>query len=174
METLVELAKILLPAALLLYGMYILAKAFLDKEFERKLAEQKIDTNKTILPLKLQAYERACLLLERISPQNLVTRASNPSMTVGQLRGQLLQEVRSEFNHNLSQQLYMSDAAWEHVRNAKEEIVALINASGRELKPDARGVELSRNIFNELMTHKEDPTMKALRFVKHEARKHGV
>ena len=78
MEYLVDLLKLILPAGVVLYGMYLVVMSFLSKEREKMLVELKSQHTESILPLRLQAAERICLLLERITPNNLVRR-SNPT-----------------------------------------------------------------------------------------------
>jgi hypothetical protein len=178
METIIgDLIKILLPAAAVMYAMYLIVRSFLNnqfqiinKEFEKKLVDIKVENTKTILPLRLQAYERMCLFLERISPHSLVLRINNPAYNVVQFQQQLLKEIRDEFNHNLSQQVYMSDASWGLIKNSMEEIISLINQSASTLAGDARGLELAKMIFENLLQRSEDPTSKALKFVKNEIR----
>ena len=171
METIIaDLVKILLPAAAVLYGMYLTVKSFLDKDFEKKLVEIKIKTNEQVLPLRLQAYERMCLFLERITPHNLVVRLNDSAYTVGQFQQKLLSEIREEYNHNLSQQIYMSDQSWGLVKGAMEEIIAVINKSAIEVPSDARGIELAKMIFENLVQKNEDPTSKSLKFLKNEIR----
>jgi hypothetical protein len=172
-----DFIKILLPSAAVMYAMYLIVRSFLNnqfqminKDFEKKLVDVKVENSKTILPLRLQAYERMCLFLERISPHSLVLRINNPAFTVSQFQQQLLREIREEFSHNLSQQVYMSDASWGLIKNSMEEIIALINQSGSNLAPDARGVELAKMIFENLLQRTEDPTSKALKYVKNEIR----
>ena len=109
MEYLFDLLKILLPAAAVLYGMYLVVVSFISKEREKMLVELKTKNTQTIIPVRLQAAERLCLLLERITPNNLVRRSSPGGMTAAELQGQLLHEVREEFNHNFSQQVYFSE-----------------------------------------------------------------
>jgi hypothetical protein len=170
MEILSDLIKILLPAASILVAMYLTVKAFLNKEFEKKLVEYKSETTKTVLPIRLQAYERMCLYLERISPNNLIIRVNNPVFTVGQFQQVLLNDIREEFNHNLSQQVYMSDAAWGQIKKTTDEIMSIINFSANRLPADARGIELAKAIFEELMKREEEPTAVTLRFIKAEIR----
>ena len=66
-----------------------------------------------VLPLRLQAYERMALFLERIDPNQLVMRIHTPGLTVSQEQNLLLTAIRSEFEHNLSQQIYISDPVWQ-------------------------------------------------------------
>jgi hypothetical protein len=170
MEVLNDLIKILLPAAGVLYAMYLTVKAFLNKDFEKKLVEMKVETNKQVLPLRLQAYERMCLFLERISPHNLVVRVNEPAFNVVQFQQKLLYEVREEYYHNLSQQIYMSDASWDLIKKAMEEVIAVINKSAIDLPSEARSIELAKMIFENLVQKNEDPTSQALRFLKNEIR----
>src|SRR4028119_1270098 len=118
MEIFGDLIKILLPAAAVLYAMYLTVKAFLNKDFDKRLVDIKIKNTELTLPLRLQAYERMCLFLERISPHNLVVRLNEPAYNAIQFHQKLLLEIREEYNHNLSQQVYMSDQSWTYVKNA--------------------------------------------------------
>lgn len=170
MEILADLLKILLPSITLLVAMYLTVKAFLNKEFERRLVEYKTENSKTILPIRLQAYERMCLYLERISPNNLILRVNNPAYTAGQFQQILLSEIREELNHNLSQQVYMSDGAWTLIKKTTDEIMSIINHAANKVSPDERGIELAKMIFEDLMRREEDPTSACLRAIKSEIR----
>jgi hypothetical protein len=165
-----DLIKIFLPAAAVLYGMYLIVKSFLNKEFEKRLVDVKIKNNEIVLPIRLQAYERMSLFLERITPHTLVVRLNEPAYNVVQFQQMLLSEIRQEYNHNLSQQIYMSDQSWKLIKNAMDEVVAVINKSAIEVPSDARSIELSKRIFENLVQRNEDPTAKALKFLKDEIR----
>lgn len=170
MTVITELLKILLPAGLVLYGMFLTVRAFLAKDFERKLIEIKTKNTDIVLPIRLQAYERMCLFLERITPGNLIRRVNNGEYNATELHGMLLNEIREEFNHNLSQQVYMSDEAWMQVRSAMEEVIVLINDSASGVPPDARSIELAKRIFEQMIGQNIDPTARALKFIKDEIR----
>jgi hypothetical protein len=170
MDILADLIKILLPAALVLYAMYMTVNAFLVKEFEKRLVDLKTKNTELVLPTRLQAYERMCLFLERVSPHNLILRLSNPDYNAVQFQQVLLHEIREEFNHNLSQQVYMTDDAWLLVKNAKEEVVGLINAAAEKVDREAPSVELAKMIFESLLSRADDPTSRALKYIKDEIR----
>ena len=170
METLIELAKISIPAALVLYAMFLTVKSFLAKEMENKILDLRKNNSETVMPIRLQAYERVCLFLERISPNNLIRRVSDNSFSARQLQEVLLNEIRNEFNHNLSQQVYMSDEAWNLIKNSMEEVIVVINAAANELPAEAKGIDLSKRIFESLMERNADSTSTALTFVKDEIR----
>ena len=170
MEIVSDLLKILLPAAAVLFAMFLTVKAFLNKDLEKRLVDIKIKNTEQILPNRLQAYERMCLFLERISPHNLVVRLNDPLYNVIQFQQKLLFEIREEFNHNLSQQIYMSDQSWALIRNSMEEVIAIINKSSIDLPQDGRSIELAKMIFENLIQRNEDPTTKALKYLKNEIR----
>jgi hypothetical protein len=127
-----------------------------------------LQTVKTITPVKLQAYERVVLFLERISPESLIMRTAKPDMTALQLHSAMISSIRGEFEHNLSQQIYMSNEAWEMIKNAKETVVRVINTIATQLPPTATGEELSRSLIEEVMDMDTDPCRAALNFVKAE------
>ncbi|MBY0425612.1 MAG: hypothetical protein K2Q22_08255 [Cytophagales bacterium] len=170
MEILSDLVKIMLPSATILVAMYLTVKAFLNKEFEKRLVEYKTEASKVVLPIRLQAYERMCLFLERITPNNLIIRVNNPAFTVSQFQQVLLSEIREELNHNLSQQVYMSDASWAQIKKTADEIMSVINHAAYKLPPEAKGIELAKAIFDELMKWEEEPTAATLRLLKAEIR----
>jgi hypothetical protein len=106
MDVILEFGKILLPAALVLYAMYLTMKSVVARELVKANAEYKAKSSEHILPNRLQAFERMCLFLERLSPGNLVLRLNTVSMTARELQHLMIAEIREEFNHNLSQQIY--------------------------------------------------------------------
>ena len=98
--------------------------------------ELKVQALKIIMPLKVQAYERFLLYLERVQLPQLVKRVYTPGMEKGTFHLILLQNVREEFEHNLAQQLYVSNSTWIAVVNAKEELVNQINTTFEQLKDE--------------------------------------
>jgi len=121
-----------------------------------------------ILPLRLQAYERLVLFLERIHPANLLLRISDPGMTALQLQSSLVRTIREEFEYNLSQQLYISGNSWELVKNAKEETIALINQADSGLQEDAPGADLVKKILDIVVAKGKLPVENALDGIKRE------
>jgi diphthamide synthase (EF-2-diphthine--ammonia ligase) len=178
MELLLEFMKLVLPAAIVLVAMYLTVKTFVNKDFElaqkefdKKLVDLKAENTKVILPLKLQAYERLCLFMERISLNNMIVRVNDPAFTSAQLQQRLSMDVREEFNHNLSQQIYISDEAWLILKRAQEEIIIIINKAAEKVDRNDRGIELAKKIFEELMQRETNPTDIALKFLKDEIRR---
>ncbi|WP_400191987.1 hypothetical protein [Hymenobacter sp. B81] len=166
-----DLLKIILPALIVAATTYYLIQQFLDKEQQRRLIELKLENSKTTLPLRLQALERIALLLERITPNNLMVRLSSAGQTAPEYHRLLMQEIRAEYEHNLSQQLYMSPDTWNQVKSAKENILTMINKAYHTLpnQQQARGTELAKKVLETLINEETDPTATALLAVKREA-----
>ncbi len=170
MDAIIEFGKLLIPAAIVLYAMYLVVKSFLDKELQKKHLEVRGKSIETVLPNRLHAYERVCLFLERISPNNLIVRLNNGKYTAGEFQQILLNEIREEYNHNVSQQVYMSDEVWEKVKSAKEDLIVMINEATANMPEGATNLELARKLFERAMEKEDDLIQIALLAVKNEIR----
>lgn len=171
MQSIVELLKILIPAAAVLYGMFLTIQTFLQKQFEQKELDIKAKTIEITTPIRLQAYERMTLFLERITPANLLIRLGSPDIQAIDYQRVLLQEIREEFNHNLAQQVYISHETWEKIRTAMNDVVALINTAASEVSPDAASINLSKKIFEKVISENQQPTAETLKTLKEEAQR---
>jgi len=89
-------------------------------------------------------------------------------MTAQQLQNELINTIRAEFDHNLSQQVYISHEAWEIVKKARASIIQIINAASEQIKPDASSITLSKKILEMIMEHNVTPIGTALGFIKKE------
>jgi hypothetical protein len=158
------------PALLVLAAVFMLIKRFLDRDYNNQLLVAKQSMRKESMPLRLQAYERLVLFLERISPNSLLVRTHRSGVSASQLHSDLLATIRAEFEHNLSQQIYISSSAWEVVKNSKEDTVRLINNAYNQVGPNANGVQLSSQIFENMMKEENIPTQKAIDVLKSEAK----
>lgn len=168
MDALIEFIKILVPASIVLYGAYLLVRMFIQKELDVKKLEVRSRSIETVLPNRLQAYERMALYLERISPQNLLVRLSTSGMTSKEFHQLLLSEIRNEYNHNVAQQVYMSENVWNLIKNAKEDLILSINDAAGEMKMESTSLDLSRKIFEKAINKQVDPIAHALTELKKE------
>ena len=125
----VEILKITLPALLVFLAGYLAIERLLREEANRRKVELTVNSKKITTPIRLQAYERIVLFLERISPESLLVRVNQPGLSVQKFQSALLASIRSEWEHNLSQQIYISPKAWGLVKNAKDNVVKLINTN---------------------------------------------
>lgn len=170
MDVIIEFAKIVLPAALVLYAMYLTMRSMVVKGLREKAIELKVENNKTIVPLRLQAYERMCLYLERISPGHLLPTFNEPGLSAKNFQNILVRQIREEFSHNLSQQIYMSDQAWNLIKNTTEDLITSINTAGEKMGEEAKSTDLAKEVIAQYMAKNEDTIGATLSFVKDEIR----
>jgi hypothetical protein len=173
METIniiLEIIKYTLPSFIVFFTAHTILKQWKENEEKKGLIELRKQTTQQINPLRLQAYERAVLFLERISPPNLIMRISKSSVSAGELHTELLNTIRAEFEHNLTQQVYMNTASWEALKRGKEETIKLINISAAKINASEDAVELSKIILETAMQMEKLPTQLAIDVIKSEVR----
>ncbi|HRU57484.1 MAG TPA: hypothetical protein P5190_09620 [Bacteroidales bacterium] len=169
MEILRDILLVTIPSLIVFFTAYFLLRNLIRNDQDKRKQEIILQSNRTITPIRLQAYERLVLFLERISLESLIIRVHSPGMTAAQLQANLLTTIRSEFEHNLSQQIYVSPQAWEVVKNARSNIVKLINTEFEKLPENATGIDFSRKLLEKVMELEKEPTKAAVEFVKSEA-----
>ena len=170
MNEILEILKYVLPSLVVFAATYYLIKLFLDNEQKKRIADIKMAGYKIITPIRLQAYERLILLLERISPESLIMRIHKQEFSALQLQTALISTIREEFEHNLSQQVYVSSQAWELIKSAKEDIIKLINTASTQLNDNATSMELCQKIFELSLSQDKLLYKSALEFLKNEIR----
>ena len=137
MDLFFELLKYTIPALIVFFTAYFLLKQLLDERQRIDRMALKQGAQKITLPLRLQAYERLTLLCDRVSIPNALLRIRMPGMTVGELRGALLLSISQEFEHNTSQQLFVSETLWQIISLAKDQTLSLITQAGEDLDSKA-------------------------------------
>ena len=174
-DQLYQLLLALLPGVVVLIATVYLVRQFTQaRQTEQRagmLGDVKKEDRKHTLPLRLQAYERLALFLERISPGYLVLRVHKSHMTAGMLHDELTATVREEFEHNVTQQIYVSDKAWQTVRRAKEETIRLINMAYAQVGDAPGATDLSQRIFEAVGRLSHTPSDEAMMAIKEEVRK---
>ncbi len=170
METFLEILKYTLPSGIVFLTAYLIMKKYLDNEYRKLMAEIRMNNQKQITPIRLQAYERMTLLLERTSLKNLVPRIFRPGMTAKTFQNELIKNIRAEYDHNIAQQIYVSKGLWQAIQTAKEENIKIINTIAAKLPEDASAMQLSQAILEFLMKVEKTPTQAALNMLKKEIR----
>jgi hypothetical protein len=105
-------------------------------------------------PLQLQAYERLVMLAERISLPNLISRVNQGGMSAKEMQILLLESIKQEYEYNATQQIYVSPVAWNAIVNLKDQNMLIINQVASVIPPDARGIDLNRQLLEFVMTEK--------------------
>ncbi len=126
----------------------------------------KKDLQVNALPLRLQAYERMALFLERITPSKLLIRVTPISSNKNDYESLLIQAIEQEFEHNLSQQIYISDKCWSIVTTAKNATIQLIRKANMLEKTDTAN-KLREVVLTEMM-ERTSPSDTALSYIKNE------
>ena len=184
MYELLEILKFTIPSLMVLLAAWLVMKKFLDFNTKQlvvmqqnyELEKQKLETEskrkreESFIPLKLQAYERLALFLERINPPNLVTRELQGGLNAGQFHAQLLNSIKDEFEHNMSQQIYLSDEAWVSIKSAKEIVMSLVNRVAEQTESSAPAVKLAEGILAHPFEEGNNPIDLALATLKNDIR----
>ena len=168
MEMAADILKITIPALLVMLTSWLLIRSMIKNDQDKRRQEILLQNNRTVTPIRLQAYERIVLFLERISLESLLVRVSNSDMSANQLHSALLSAIRSEFEHNLSQQIYMSPQAWEVVKNAKSNMIKIINSEVEKMPANSTGMLLSKQLLERIMELEKEPTRAAIDYLKGE------
>lgn len=115
-----------------------------------------------LLSLQLRACERLVLLVERISPSNLLLRNHEPGLSPAEFNARLIADVRAEFDHNITQQLYVSERSWQMVRSLKDKTISMINGIAGKLPEGATGLDLTKAVLNHVSSLEQDPYQETL------------
>ncbi len=188
MNDIFELIKYILPSVIVLAIAWYLMRALLEsgnnsRDLILKFFEEQNKKEMTPPPsgkddftrLQLQAYERMTLFLERINPNNLIPRVLPGNNTVLQLQRALLQSIREEWEHNLSQQIYINETVWDFIKAAKENTVQLINSVSKEFSAGDNAALLASKLLTQGFAKDNNPIEKAIAAIKSEiAKKYNV
>lgn len=150
-EIILDIVKNTLPALIVFLTVYIMLDKQAKKEERLRLFELKKRHSKESLPIRLQAYERLMLLLYRISPENLIPRTQNASMDVKTFSFALLKTIKTELEHNITQQVYVSAETWGAIELYKNELMGLIQEKATGLNPNEPCLKLSEAVLTHLM-----------------------
>ena len=160
----------LFPLIVVFLFVYYMLKSFFDQFEKQRKQELRVKFSEETLPLRFQAYERIILFLERMKPESMVMRIAKNNMSTIGLQKALLENVREEFEHNLSQQIYVSAEAWSMVVAARQSIIQLISSTASEFKPDEPYMEYATELLEEFASISDDPLTLAINFIQKEVK----
>jgi len=168
LQTILPILLVAITTFAMLAMAYIFFKRNNEKELTNLQFQLKKERQKHFLPMRVDAYQRAVLLMERIGPGNLVMRLHNPALPAKMLQADLLKAIREEYDHNASQQLFVSPQGWEMVRNSKEETIKIINIAGNQMQATSTGTDLAAKIFELVAEIGKLPTEITIDYLKRE------
>lgn len=168
-ETLSEMLGPIAAAAIVVWGALRIADRYLETRNRETVAGLRAQRGRETLTVRLQAFERLLLLLERSEPSNLILRIHRPGMGAAQFRAELLNALRTEYEHNLTQQLYVSTASWQKVQEAREAVIQIVNAASSKMTDSSTGLDLSTAMLAIVERAGLSPTQQAVDALKREA-----
>ena len=170
MDSFLEILKYILPALVVLGATYVVLTKELRNEADRRNFElRKLNVNQ-LTPIRLRAYERLALLLERTKPEANLLRMNLSNITNFDLQTQVLHAIRDEFDHNMGQQIYVSSEAWTLVMNARESLMRLVNGAAAQVQPSDAAMNLAQSLIQTYASTQTTPTEIALDFLKQEVK----
>ena len=136
---------------------FYLIKPYLDRDEKIKVLEFKKTISGQTLPLRLQAYERLVLFIERINPANMLIRLNASAYTGAELHALVMEEIRSEYQHNITQQIYVSSRAWSVIKHIKDDTFNIVNNAYRSLPENATGLDMGKMILTYISELEDNP-----------------
>ena len=167
---------IILVIAVLIFGFWMIQHSQFRNEEKKRQWELKREAQKSVSPIRLRAYERLALLLERTKPEHMILELQQKepdalkTWQVGQLQQYLLQTIRAEYDHNQSQQVYVSDEVWDQIINARDQMAAFIISIAAQIPSRSTAQEYATALLTAFTTNGLTPTDKALDALKNEAK----
>ena len=154
---LLDIVKYTISGLGVVWIAFYLIKPYLDKSERIQLLEFKKSIANHTLPLRLQAYERIVLFMERINPQNMLVRLNAGSHSAVELHSIIIADIRSEYQHNITQQIYVTSRAWGVAKRVKDDTLNLVTNAMKSLPENASGLDLGKVILVQLSQMENDP-----------------
>jgi len=161
-----DILKFTMAGIATVYVAFYLIKPHLDKSESIQLIELKKTISNQTLPLRLQAYERIVLFIERVNPASMLVRLHSTGLSAAELHSIVANEIRNEFQHNITQQIYVSDRAWTVVTRVKDDTLSVVTNAVKALPETATGLDLSKTVLAHLSHLQNNPYDIALKIVK--------
>ena len=168
-DKLLEIAAYTLPALITGGVAFVMMQKFYNSEESKRKFELLRENQKQALPIRLQAYERMVLLLERINPSNLLMRIAPISKSKDDYATLLSHHIQTEFEHNLTQQIYLTAETWDIILKAKNSTVQMIRKNA--LREDVADADKLREAIMLELTETEAPSTIAISFLKEELKR---
>ncbi len=169
LSTLLEIIKVTVPALIVFFTVYYLQKQYYETRLRMKNAEMIEGRHGKSLPLRLQAYERLSLLCERISIPNLVLRTPREGLNASEFKVALMIAIQQEFEHNITQQVYVSEQLWEIIKISRDDTVHFIGLVADKLPAGASAREFAELLLQYHSGRESSGLEKALLAIKKEA-----
>lgn len=162
-----DIIKYTISGLIVFFAGWYFVRTYLHENNNQQAIELKKSVNQQILPLRLQAYERMILFLERINPSNMLVRLHVAGMSAREMQNLILLDIRAEYQHNIAQQLYISPPIWNVIKKVKEDTISMVNSAVHGLPEQASAIDLSKVILTHMTNlNEENPYDVALALIK--------
>ncbi len=168
-ETILEIIKVTVPALIVFLTVYHLMKQFMQKEVALKNIEIRQNHQSSTIPMRLQAYERLSLFLERIGIPGMMLRVQEEGMSASQMRLALMVAVQREFEHNITQQVYVSDQLWSIIALAREDVMRTITTVYEQTNSNDSAQDFGKKLVKFISERGTNPLETAQSAIKKEA-----
>lgn len=142
---------------LTMVAAYLLLKNDIQNYFRFKTLTANKENREALFPLRLQAHERLIIFIERINPANLLLRLHQQGIGIKELQNLVLNEIKAEYQHNVTQQLYIDIISWNVIKKLKDDTIAMVNNAVQALPETATGIDLSKKVLQHMSTIEENP-----------------
>lgn len=166
----IEVLKYTIPSLIVLLATWLVMYKLFKNEEQKRLWELKKLSQKEISPIRMRAYERLTLLLERTTPEHILVDMDLGNMTVLQVQQRMMQTIRQEYEHNMSQQVYVSDEVWDLICAAKEQMIAFVNSMAQQIPAGSTALDYAKVLITAYSSNGETANDRALQALKDEAR----
>ncbi len=166
-----ELLQYTVPSVVVFLATYLVLTKQMRHETAQQIHELKKAQGKELMPLRMRGYERLALLLDRTMPENMILNLQIQHMTSLELQTKLLAVIREEFDHNASQQIYVSMKTWDMIRASKESLLQLVNQCAATVQPTDSAFALAEQIIRTFNYTPDMPSRQAIEQLKSEVRK---
>ncbi|MEX0813557.1 MAG: hypothetical protein WD048_15170 [Chitinophagales bacterium] len=170
-QIILEILKYILPALIVLLASYYTLKSVFENDSKKQELKLRYESRNEALPIRLNAYERLAVLMERLMPYNLIPRFSDPKISSKEMKLLLIKAVKEEFEHNLSQQIYVSRDVWNAIQFTKDDLLKHINIIHASIPEDSSSVDYGRELLNFYMKNERGiPNQRALTMINTEVK----
>ncbi len=169
----IDILKITLPAATVAFTVWFMLRQYFNSQFQlRRLEIQQqnaVQHTQQTLPMRLQALERLSLLCERIQIPNLILRLRADGAKVNELQAAMLIAIQQEYEHNITQRIYVSDSLWKIIEAARQHVANVVLLAASQVDAKADQSALVKSLFELLESQNQDALQTAQMAIRAEA-----
>jgi hypothetical protein len=118
----------------------------------------------------MRAYERLALLLERTTPEHMLVELNLGEMTILQVQQHIMHTIRMEYDHNISQQIYVGEQVWNAIIESRDQMVAFINTMAQQMPPESNALDYAKVLITAYASNGETANQQAMQLLRAEAR----